>query len=106
MNLRHAAALTFVGWYLMMPPMADVTRDSTTKIVVADSAPLSIWLIMGSYDSADECNKAQMRKAVHATVPAAKGLTREQMIEAKAVLREGLKHLICVASDDPRLKGN
>jgi hypothetical protein len=50
MNLRHAAALALVGWYLMMPPLKpDGLPDK--------SMPLAQWDTMKSYDSASDCEK-------------------------------------------------
>jgi len=51
MKSRHAAALALVGWYLMIPPMG-------LHVEVEYNAPLSQWDMMGSFDSADECEKA------------------------------------------------
>jgi len=51
MKALHAAALALVGWYLMAPPMYLPTYD------VDVDAPLSKWKIVGSFDTADECNQ-------------------------------------------------
>jgi len=49
MKLRHCAALALLaGWYLIAPPFHDHH--------VVDGAPLSRYLVMGSYDSAADCN--------------------------------------------------
>jgi len=40
MNIRHAAALALVGWYLLMPPWG--TTDWNT------SAPLTEWNVGGA----------------------------------------------------------
>ncbi len=47
MNLRHAAALTLVGWYLMVPP------ESGMKL------PISQWEHVGSFDKIDDCEDMQ-----------------------------------------------
>jgi hypothetical protein len=104
MDLRHVGAVTLLIWYLIVPPMAHVTRDEKTDIVTADSARLNSWLIMGSYDSADECNAARIRKASRAK-PVTKGLTKEEIAVAKALLRTEVENMICIDNDDPRLKG-
>jgi len=52
LNSRHAAALAFVGWYLMMPP-------DSTKIPheVEPEAPLSHWSIVASFNKSESCEK-------------------------------------------------
>lgn len=37
MNLRHAAALALVGWYLMVPSSVAVTRHGVKQRVVFDT---------------------------------------------------------------------
>jgi hypothetical protein len=50
---RHLAALTLVGWYLMMPPdSAKIPHE------VEPSAPLSRWAIVATFDTAEKCEKA------------------------------------------------
>jgi len=46
MNIRHAAALALVGWYLMVP----VRNDSR--------APISQWYQAGDFDTPEECRAA------------------------------------------------
>src|SRR5262249_51159849 len=53
MNLRHAAALTLVGWYLMLPPLNTSDQGAITSL--KSSAPISEWDVSESYDSATEC---------------------------------------------------
>jgi len=53
-NLRHAAALGLVGWYLMMPP---IPQD---PLLLADpTPPLSVWFLQQSFDTAKECERAR-----------------------------------------------
>ena len=55
MNLRHAAALALVGWYLMTPPLS---WSSDRKVIGSDlSRPLSQWLPGLVFDTEAECNK-------------------------------------------------
>ena len=50
---HHLAALALVGWYLMMPPdSAKIPHD-----VDAD-APLSRWVVVTSFDTDENCEKA------------------------------------------------
>jgi hypothetical protein len=46
MRLRHAFALTLIGWYLMVPPLNTYSNN-----------PKSFrgWNTQGSYDTAREC---------------------------------------------------
>jgi len=94
MKVRHAAALALVGWYLMLPPMAGNHTDL--------SAPLSSWRIAGSYDAAIECRKVledSIRDAFKALKdPHLLPFTREASLQ--------VLDAACVATDDPRLKGN
>jgi hypothetical protein len=83
MDLRHAAALALVGWYLMAPPM---TAD---KKVLTD-APFSGWLIVGSYDSADACSTNLTKLRV----------SSEQW---ESWRRERTMRSACISTDDPRL---
>jgi hypothetical protein len=92
MKSRHAIAL--VGWYLMVPP----TFPSKFHPVNL-WAPLSEWRlgdVAYVFDSAAECKKqeAVAEKEAHA-IADPKG-------QALACPR---CWMMCVASDDPRLKG-
>jgi len=72
MNLRHAAALALVGWYLITPPsqfepprLSNGTFDRSAPFsrwlpngVPNLNAPFKYWRNDGSYDSAKECNSA------------------------------------------------
>ena len=90
MNFRYAAALA-IGWYLMAP------------LPDHPGAPLSYWSQLGAYDTAKECQDFQdkvYRKSRRPDfrAPAGKFST--------AQLRQAYSETMCVASDDPRLKGN
>lgn len=68
MKLRHAAALALVGWYLMTPPIYEVTTNSPESVKMGDkfyevrpSAPLGVWEVTASFDSADACQAALLR---------------------------------------------
>ena len=105
MNLRHAAALALVGWYLMVPPSK------------RNDAPLSEWTVSLSYASAEACQSAQNKNRDQA---AAKLKTYDNMTDKQ---RRDLQHnqasldqemadsdsfeaafqSACIATDDPRL---
>ena len=89
MNLRHAAALTLVGWYLMMPPTG---RDYPLGNV---DAPLSQWLKRPTiYRDKEECEHVldRHRRLTNST--------------NKQTAVKYYKQAQCIASDDPRLKPN
>jgi hypothetical protein len=94
MKLRHVATLALVGWYLMLPPFDD-DPDIPTK-------PLSVWHSSGAYDSAAACETAKEdieRKTANFSLshPNSKSADRDASRWSNAQ---------CIASDDPRLKGN
>jgi hypothetical protein len=87
MKVRHAAAFALAGWYLMLPPMRGGRPE--------ESAPLSQWVIIESFNTAKECNmllEADAESRTHFT-PAT-----EPLLQASAAE--------CIATDDPRFKGN
>lgn len=71
MNLRHAAALALVGWYLMYPPQSlvkldmsgvsaknaetDVPKRVKEYSQLVDALLLSFWKTREFYDTAQEC---------------------------------------------------
>jgi len=157
MNLRHAAALALVGWYLMVPPMAgdlDETCKSGGRPALSDvtvalltwtnpdvvnmrrcdrlrnelryGAPLSDWSQAGSFETLAACEaewESSQRyslnnEGVHSRGVAKLQLSdegeqhpsdedlqfRAQTVETSA--REQTLSMKCIATDDPRLKGN
>src|SRR6266436_692405 len=67
MKPRHAAALTLIGWYLLVPPLESVQlrpgpgkdEDTLDWKTPSHPPPLSAWSIEGSYDTARECREAK-----------------------------------------------
>lgn len=109
MNFRHAAALTLVGWYLMVPPIKE-------KNVVADAA-LSEWKMAEGFDTARDCESARsslVEKAKETASQAGSNLKASQGDKSNGQNLEVLQQLYfleivvplqkCIASDDPRLK--
>ena len=109
MNLRHAAALALVGWYLMVPPSmsemdwtcgdslsahayhklfgtADEKECAKFAEIEAPNAPISKWHEASPFETLSACEEGQKR-----LIDAAKLSSPEH----------GAK---CIASDDPRLK--
>ena len=110
MKLRYAAALALIVFcacsgntndttatngncYLMVPPKAGDSFDI--------NAPLSKWIVSGTFDSVSECTSAQARDI--------KGFQDNSVQVATNVAELGVKIYSagrCIAIDDPRLKGN
>ena len=91
MNLRHAAALALIGWYLIAPPVGSVTsrRNPATGFYDAYStAPLHMWQVADSYDTAAECRKA---------LDMANQQAMQHCPDCSAIAE-------CIATNDPRLK--
>jgi len=90
-NLRHAAALALVGWYLMVPiPGNDPIPDPV--------ATFSKWVSIRSFDSAERCEDG--RQNVIRLGAGGPQLMSYPDQEVKKVLLLSQ----CVATDDPRLK--
>ena len=91
MNLRHAAALALVGWYLMVPiPGNDP--------IPTPAVTFSKWVNIRSFDSAERCESGrQTIITVGEGGPQLMGYP-EQEVKKVLLLSQ------CVASDDPRLK--
>ncbi len=89
----RAAALALVGWYLMVPPWSGPGAFNA-------DAPLSSWLICGSFDSAVQCSHEQDRRV--------RNLRNAKTVEAKErAFNERLYSAAkCIASNDAGLKGN
>lgn len=85
MNLRHAAALALVGWYLMIPP-------TSNGLPLAD-APLNLWVQIDTFDTADFCHRDLIT-----------GTEGKRRWMGDAATFAVLKEARCIASDDPRLK--
>ena len=85
MNVRQAAALALLGWYLMAPPINE-------RIGLDLGAPLSQWQALASFDTAAEC-KASL-----------KAKNRLALVLGNSRVTETMANSVCIASDDPRLK--
>jgi hypothetical protein len=117
MNIRHAAALALVGWYLMLPP---VGYDSKLARFVTggwndDGSPnLSRWEQAGSFDTASDCQSAVTLLNPEGTAqlktdraaPKLADIMKRRHSELVAILEIQKQNALCVATDDPRLKGN
>jgi hypothetical protein len=127
MNLRHAAALAFVGWYLMMllimnkepveicPPDSIGSKTSASgcgqlhyiynEARVDPKAPLSKWSVACYSDSMRDC-QAFLDKFKKAKSDRNLERNRSQKSNGDEMDQTLGTSAQCVASDDPRLKGN
>jgi len=97
MNLRHAAALALVGWYLLMPPMP---VEPSGLLGPPDlRAPLSKWDQEGEYDHVGDCQSEIFQIRNYSLDSKIKPKNRGAANAALAILNAR-----CIATDDPRLK--
>jgi hypothetical protein len=89
MQAWHVAALALLGWYLIVPPMTGLGGGPDLQ------APFNKWHIRASFDSARACNHVYLEE-----------LDRIWKSKADAKQRIQIQNAQCIATDDPRLKGN
>jgi hypothetical protein len=96
MKTLHAAALTLVAWYLMVPPLVNAPYKVDTE------APLGDWKVYQTFDTAEQCNKslssAQAKYEHTASAPLG---TIEHGTRAFALQ---MVFAQCISSDNPNLK--
>jgi hypothetical protein len=103
MKLRHAGALSLVGWYLMLPPLQFVgpANDPYSLAIVDGAAPLSRWRPMMTFKTLQECDNfsprlaRNMRKSVK---------TERDKKDVETLIGIWLGKYQCVATEDSRLK--
>jgi hypothetical protein len=115
MNLRHAAALALVGWYLMTPPPS--SKENWSR--VTPPVPLGRWIMRDGFDTADACRKARddlKSKSDNASLDdyqrwlagrsASDHLRDEWAAQYSlfAAIQDANGRALCIATDDPRLK--
>ena len=103
MNLRHAAALALVGWYLMAPPTLSIGDTSDIKSGrwrTKVSAPVREWQILESFDSASDCENMKGKLVMRGD----KAMDREKASSYKEAFAIASTQAVCIATDDPRLK--
>ena len=110
MKPRHPAVLALVGWVLLVPGISYQSAANVWTLNGYDDhkKPVySAWENYGSYDTAAQCQD-DLRKLdpnQSPVMPTAEGAVRNPAGLANAT-RESVKQALCVATDDPRLKGN
>jgi hypothetical protein len=108
MNLRHAAALALVGWYLMTPPLGPMKCSSVPNAGLAlilgcqakieSQAPLLQWKRVP--DSQEFEYKTDCERAI------SNDCHREVEADGTSNLEGELCNAECIATDDRRLKEN
>jgi len=89
MKPYHAAALGLVGWYLILPPYRwrseDLSKPLGQRVAIPLlESPYSEWRIQKTFDSAQE----------------------REALKVEFWRDPGGEYAICIASNDPRLKGS
>ena len=116
MTLRHAAVLALVGWALMVPPLIDSSG-------VATQEPLSKWTSLGTFDSAEDCDRGRIdemtrreraaekgeegqsdRERIHEMTRRERGAEKGEQAETINQSLLAIQNAECIATDDPRLR--
>ena len=92
MNPRHAAALALVGWYLMVPPMTQVSG----RPAALTETPLGRWNTSASFGNSKSCIRYQLAR-VDEQKRRSDQVGREYWLEV-------FSNSLCVPSNDPGLK--
>ena len=90
-TVRHAAAVALVGWYLLVPPY------KADKHSLDVDASLPKWENFGSYDKAKECTDDRASQINF-------WYDEGKNSQYAARTLELLRHSVCMATDDPRLR--
>jgi hypothetical protein len=100
MKPRHAGALALVGWYLMSPLGAPLKAGK-------GGLDLSNWTVVGRYKSDVGCENERSGWLARALA----GINKRNTLCANCPDNSwqefwDSEQALCVASDDPRIKGN
>ena len=93
MRSRHAAALSLLGWLLLLPPVSPTTQQ------VDKDAPLSHWKLERTYSGKKAC-EGRMDHLRRQGLAA----TKKQGNAFKPDLSCPICNAQCVYDDDPRLE--
>jgi hypothetical protein len=89
MICRHATAFALLSWTLIAPPNDAWTIDATGGAVMV--LPEHEWIRLKAFDTKGECEEILLK------VKADRSTDRSAWVNELAE---------CIATDDPRLKGN
>jgi hypothetical protein len=106
MNIRYAAALALLGWYLIAPGFTDWTRLELSKHDPGAASgsdffifsPLKNWDTLRTFDTPMQCETGR-ELLQHKTDPLPGA-------EAKTFAQFQARSAQCIVSDDPRLESN
>jgi hypothetical protein len=102
MNLRHAAALALVGWYLMIPP--EVYPGPNSSRVLMPPPFDRTWRVKATFNSANDCEVAREKHETDVALALKSAIPKRY--EAHPTLSSPIDDgALCIATDDPRLKG-
>jgi hypothetical protein len=103
-NLRHAAALASIGWYLIATPVRWGTLANQSEGFKLDSSvPLPEWNHLASFDSAQQCKAYLSSLQDQARTKLGSGVKRDEMLTLGLFADLTAE---CIATDDPRLRGD
>jgi hypothetical protein len=94
MNLRHAAALALVGWYLLFPPFSRWLHYQ--GVSGYQDGELRDWQKLATFNTGQDCERAkdQLREKYD----------KDQKEPVLNRTQYNLRLAQCVQTDDPRLK--
>jgi hypothetical protein len=106
MNLRHAAALALVGWYLMVPPGSCKPGWISPGTPQPCAAPLSDWIVALSFFHQDKCDEERSADISYSKEETAnaRGSTDKVLVDSTAKLYWRALTERCVSTDDPNLE--
>jgi hypothetical protein len=107
----NIAALALVGWYLIVPPLDQFTPSQFWPNV---EAPVKSWIIVRSYDTAFECTNAHKMQKNKLEQKYGGGDVAGKLVERGKRAEKNLEYAVdagewvgqCIATDDPRVKGD
>ena len=102
MNFRHAAALALVGWYLMVPPAGLIFPETSPRVFMPKFD--RTWRVKATFNSANDCEVVREKHETDFALAVKTAIPKRH--EADPKLSSPDDGALCMATDDPRLKGN
>jgi hypothetical protein len=105
MRLTHAAALTLMGWYLMVPPGSCKPGWRSDGGPLPCNAPVSEWVVAQSFSLEDNCNAERsndISQSPGATAKAKNSGDKQLDDSTRKVHWRALTE-ICISADNPLL---
>ena len=105
MNLRHAAALALVGWYLMVPPERyfELSFEPNSSRMLIPPPFDRTWRVKATFNSANDCAVAREKHETDVSLAVKSAIPKryETHPNLSSPIDDGA---LCIATDDPRLK--